>query len=546
MLQIFKTTLGPIHEYDPSITHGAKNPWLKSLHVKKGLLRICRSAYWPGMCILYEDVVLRRFGQVVPLARTLRSYSGNRGVAELIRSIRMDSCPVWAPCTDVIEEDLTYILERCTALRSFSYHPHPNFPLLPSPSGRDDEEEFEFFNPTWFLDAPPNHARPLLGERLASGLRNLDLSVPLTEATFPSLLRFLAGSPQLESLTLSSVSEHIPRWDVIALSSAVIGDLKLPQLRELCIFYGKSEHYSAYNNHLLSWQIPRLARLTILIDRVDPLDLIRRFGSQLTYLHVYPLATDMHSDNGKIYESLIKHVFELCPAVEHVVVPQPHRTSQDWQHLKLHVRSATLKYLDIWYHATSDLDIPYPPVANLQQSAILDAGSHTSSLLGVRLLFPANAYDVRGSVRNPDWPAICSPALVPQGSPGARFHRFAKTWVMQTAVMLLPLGLIGSSHLDGTLSLLNEFNSAVEEEAEELSQYVTSRSDRQRAGEELSEDEDSDHTVDTDESEGEDEDDTAGPGAKQLDREIILESFSRSRDTEAYRHVAIWDFEDDL
>ncbi|RPD58026.1 hypothetical protein L226DRAFT_467302 [Lentinus tigrinus ALCF2SS1-7] len=127
VLNIFKATVGPLHERDSSIVHGRHNPWLCELRTKLALPLVCRATLTTGMCVLYEDVVIRRMGQIPALARTLRSPTG---LGCLIRSIRIDSCPVWTRCSLVVQEDLQFILAQCTALRSFCHRPHPQFSFL--------------------------------------------------------------------------------------------------------------------------------------------------------------------------------------------------------------------------------------------------------------------------------------------------------------------------------------------------------------------------------------------------------------------------------
>ena len=585
ILQIFRNTSGPMHERDPSIQHGVNNAWLKELRAKKALLLLCKNTYWPATSHLYEDVVIRRFGQISALARSLRSYPSDRGVAELIKSIRIDSCPVWGPCADVIREDLEYILERCTALRSFSYHPHRGFPLSSRPQADQSED---FFNPTWFFDdSSAELARPLLAGRLSSGLRTLDLAIPIIPSTFPALIRCLANAPSLERLTLTGLTPfttNVAVWEAETLRD----DLELPRLRELNVFYGGPDCYSTYNTHLLSWSTPQLTRLTVyLCADADPLNLIRRVGSQLVYLHVYPIARTMSSlPTPDIHQRILEHVFEFCPLAEHVVVPYPAKDTVEWENIKVKVNSSSLQYLDLWVQLGWD-EIPVwfrsPHIRHY--ITLVHPNSFAPSLLNTRLLITTphvslqDPQPLRTSSRDPEWPIVCGPDLVPPGTKWKRFHRFASSSVVQTADVIIPFHILEIHHRKHEYgysdSWFGDLGSPIEEEVDKVRKYLKKPADQD---EHLADDDDNSHHVPpreegeegfaesgglpettddgcgesesvgsddedwhSDVSDSEAEGEEAAEDVITMDRESMLESFSRSRDREAYHHVAIWD-----
>ena len=111
-----------IHQHSPSVTLGPNNPWLLSLRTKKALTLVCKAWSAPATAVLYDDVVIRRTGQIPPLTQTLVS-SKRYNHADLVRSIRLDSCVVWKTCEDTMHKDLCEIMRRCTRLTSFSFHP---------------------------------------------------------------------------------------------------------------------------------------------------------------------------------------------------------------------------------------------------------------------------------------------------------------------------------------------------------------------------------------------------------------------------------------
>ena len=92
------------HSYDPSICILSSNTsgWLQILRFKKGLPLVCKALYWSGIKALYNDVVLRRMGQIVALAETLRLPEIGEKVCLSICHLRMDARLVLESCVDVV------------------------------------------------------------------------------------------------------------------------------------------------------------------------------------------------------------------------------------------------------------------------------------------------------------------------------------------------------------------------------------------------------------------------------------------------------------
>ncbi|KAI1781824.1 hypothetical protein LXA43DRAFT_907603, partial [Ganoderma leucocontextum] len=440
LFRIFKETMVPPYQFDPSITSGALNPWLSEIRNRKALPLICRASFWPGMDVLYSDVVLRRMGQIGALAQTLRSRDVGTTLANMVKVIRVDSCPIWASCADAIQEDLAFILSSATSLRDFSYHPHHQFPILPGfPEGADLED---LFNPTWFIRCSPKLTRPILEVPIASHLQILNLAISLDHDTLRDIHHLLSGATLLRSLTLDG-----PVYGFRSSAELLqLPPLALPSLTELQFYFGTEREYDHYiTTH---WELPRLAYLTVFLrEDVEIGALLERYGSHVIYLHLFPIARAI--DHQHAAWDPCPSLARTCPHIEHLILPMGQRDThyrRTWRTITIH--SQTLKYLDFWWELeagciglntlndTSGRGLPSKP-------QIVDARSTAPSLTMIRLLATSPEHRwwdtwVRSPTRNPDWPRVCSPDLIPPGSTKVLYHRFAKGWVAQTAGALLP------------------------------------------------------------------------------------------------------------
>ena len=390
------------------------------------------------MEILYEDIVIRRMGQISALAQTLRSPDLGAQLASVIKTIRIDSCPVWLPCTNVIREDLSFILSQCTVLSNVSYHPHHNFPTV-GPYEELDPQFGGWFNPTWlYQQSFSQELNPLLTGCLAYGLHSLDLAIPLDCTTVRCIHELLSSAKQLESLTLGP-----PKGCSACHTLATLPPLILPRLRELQIFYGSE---TDIDSHIRAcWQMPLLTRLTIMLREWASVDsLIKTVGHSLTYLHLYPIADALRKSRWESVESLTL----VCPKIEHLVVPvsmfTPWPNGNAVTSLQLTVTSPTLRYLDLWCEM-HDKNLPRPdPDRRSLREQMISSQSQAPSLRCVRLLatsrFPGPQWkhSTRTSTRNPDWPAICSPAFLEEDSDEVLYYRLPGAVVAQTGFALVP------------------------------------------------------------------------------------------------------------
>ncbi|KAM5541226.1 hypothetical protein V8D89_005155 [Ganoderma adspersum] len=426
------------HQFDPSIVPaGAHNPWLQLLRTKKGFPLICRATFWPGMAALYTDIVLRRMGQVSGLAERLRAPDVGPRLRTLIKSIRWDSCIVAASCSDVIREDMSFILGQCTQLHSFSYHPHRQFPLRLETPDRDECEGC--FNPLWFI-SPSDPL--LLHSSAVSNLRSLDLSVDLQkvgignhddpDAILVAIHRVLSASKGLQSLTLgpwpSNSSSSLPE------ALTTMPSISFPSLTHLQIFTPEGALDTYLRSH---WTAPRLTHLTILISTAwSPLGLLERLGRRLRYLHLYPVHFAI-PDVSAYLSTLASTLSSVCPALEHLVAPR-------WSFLL--VDSPTLAHLDFWGTGWSLRERQDRAHADANRAWTVDARSSAPALRTVRCIFVDArlvTLTLTSAAMDPDWPWVCHPRLLAQqeDEDGVLFHQFPLGRVAQTVAAIIPESL---------------------------------------------------------------------------------------------------------
>ncbi|TFK85455.1 hypothetical protein K466DRAFT_654239 [Polyporus arcularius HHB13444] len=390
LMIIFRYALPPPYQHDPSVAVGPRNSWLESIRTKKACALVCRGWTAPAAEVLYQDVVFRRMGQICALADTFRAANSfqtpGRALSGLVRSIRMDSCVVWAPCAKVVREDLELVLRQCTRLRSFSFHPHPSFPVFTWPSILRSDWGF---NPSWVLDPTPGAVGGLLVERLVTGLQSLDLDlrVPLSESSFGSMMFMLSNAAHLTSLTLRRVS-HLS-----VSKRELFPHIVLPQLTKLRIHLGHevlSEYVST------RWQMPKLTSLMMVGCPIVPMTFLRAQGTKLTYLHFDDGWTDGTAVRLLYGANLLPRLHELCPVLEHLVL---RITEGDYP--ALYVISPTLRYLDIisgtWFTIEQYRTLGLAP------------NSVVPNLQNVRLVMMPES--------TPYFPQICHPSLLlPNGT----------------------------------------------------------------------------------------------------------------------------------
>ncbi|KAI0761022.1 hypothetical protein BD413DRAFT_495814 [Trametes elegans] len=407
LLYIFRIAIPPRHQHDPSILHGPRSGWISGLRTRKALVLTCKTFHGPATEVLYEDIVLRRMGQIPALARTLdptRTPSAS-GVAPLVRSIRMDSCVVWAPYADVVREDLRSIVQHCTALKAFSFHPHMNFTAHVD---RNDDS-FDGFDPRWLCSTDPglNPDTGLLHSALTRSLSSLDLVLDVFDTDdFVAFHALLGAAPHLTKL-------RFELEDAMKLAPPDFGPVRhLSQLQDLEYCHTVSDRGWFMDYVCTTWSMPRLTALTL----IEPGDaraahFLRRHGAHLTYLHWRNACLeDEHS--YALLDGLAAH----CPRLEHLVLQRRATVLPT-------VRSPTLRFFDFWAAHEA------PPPLEARMGAF-GPGSETPALERVRVLAGP---PLHFSLYPPtvDWPRLCRPLDV--SGDEQVIWRFPALRVVQTA-----------------------------------------------------------------------------------------------------------------
>lgn len=101
-----------------SLSFGTQSPWCKVVRTLKSLSLVRKAWHDAATPHLYSDIVLRRAGQVVALARTVRSSPLKFGIH--IRSITL-SCEVPEYFLRITRDSLADIIDHCSNLTSMSF-----------------------------------------------------------------------------------------------------------------------------------------------------------------------------------------------------------------------------------------------------------------------------------------------------------------------------------------------------------------------------------------------------------------------------------------
>lgn len=385
LLVILEATRAPRYQLDPSVTacHGSNSAWLAELRFRKALILVCK--WWSGLAteLFYEDIVLRRMGQIIALADTLTANHGTqRNLAVLVKSIRLDTCIILGPCADAVRDALSSILSLCVALRTFEYHTAKDFAIAPAPPPGDASG---VFNPTWFVDDRVEAFQLAFQERV-SMLTVLDLATPLSHKQVAHLHRLLAIASCLETLKVGRVQRVEGEGDHF--DSLPV--LHLPKLKELYIPVD-DVRFVAFVSTM--WVMPGLRRLTTLGAQSSiPHALLAAHGALLVYLHLYPESCVYPWDVEPRKEDY-ERVLQLCPAVEHLALVLPLRAMfLDTPTLSISAicaLSPALRYLDVWAFVERCIDHHCQRIA--------ESGVYIR-YLNTRLL-------------SPDLPAICDPQI---------------------------------------------------------------------------------------------------------------------------------------
>ncbi|KAH9925874.1 uncharacterized protein BXZ73DRAFT_3250, partial [Epithele typhae] len=367
----------PWHEMDPSVAQSGDSPWMRAFRAKLSLPLICRSTWWAASKVLYEDVVIRRMGQISSLARTMSSEAPpSSDLRFMINSLRMDTCIVWHAAVDECRAALATILSRCPNLTSITYRSHLAFAF--ADTFQDSVASMDgMLNPTWF--ASPSSTGNVLLSVVGSQLTHLDVHADLSNAAgMHALHAVLQHTHCLRFLVAARL-----RDDGVVEQHHDSPTLILPSLLELHVDCSVMPFLPRFIANY--WTLPRLQRLTVGIgaNPMDPMETVERFGVGLRFLQFFPSSVNA-SFTPEQQDRLTSTLESRCPLLEHLVLPalKPAAIAQH------PIRSPSLKWLDIWIVHSTAFSY-YPPLSwrtGLRRVVVSPTDSAVPALASVRLL----------------------------------------------------------------------------------------------------------------------------------------------------------------
>ncbi|OJT03035.1 hypothetical protein TRAPUB_6378 [Trametes pubescens] len=373
LLPILRASRAPFYELDPSVAQGSKSRWLAEQRYRKGLLLVCKRWMDPATRVFYEDIVLRRVGQIFALAAALETH---KDLARMVKTIRLDTCVVPQGCADAARDALQSIFSLCTALRRFEYHTAEHFPVALSLPAAGDV--YGAFSPAWFVDDSSIPFLHAYQQRLST-LQILDLAMPLSHKQVALLHGLLSGAICLDTLKIGTVLKAEGGEDLLG----PLPVLQLPRLKELYIPVDEAG-FVAYAS--TTWEMPALERLTTLHTLVIPLAFLTAHGSHLRYLHLCPRRKFTQDWRwGQANSEGIERIAALCPLIEHLALYSTRHSAENL--IAMFEESSKLRYMDLYTAAA------YP---------WYDTLPNNEGAVSVRYLWIVHS----------DLPAVCDPRIL--------------------------------------------------------------------------------------------------------------------------------------
>ncbi|EMD41436.1 hypothetical protein CERSUDRAFT_90001 [Gelatoporia subvermispora B] len=277
---IFAFAVPPSAYLDWSLCAQQHSPWLLTLRLKKRLIRVCKLWRLLATSMLYEEVALRRAGQILALARTIRD---DAEIASLIRTITLE-CYIPLSLLKLATDDLMFILEQSRKLNAVTVT-------------------------SSYLSSSPEITSLALEKIItnaASRLRSFCCVIHNHSAQF-------TGPYQLSLNSLQNIVSLTVFTDIFRLSPG----LEFHNLEDLNIVVG------AQNNlhPLLSWAMPRLTALGLFEAHDSPPPcfdkVLQMHGTKLrTMTFRYIFISRSYNGTRKQYLALT----QLCPSLEHLII----------------------------------------------------------------------------------------------------------------------------------------------------------------------------------------------------------------------------------
>ena len=299
--QIFEQTLPPPGILGHALSRGPESAWSHSLRTIKSIALVSKAWHAVALPLLYRHVVLRRVGQIIAFARTIRSSPDT--FARHVRAVVV-ACEVPTDLVRVTRQSLAYIFELCRNLRSLSFQ--AAFPLVPvlrfTSTAKGSSLHGTLQLPTTITQLH------IYDDEYAEGR---GWKYPLQ-----SVLSRITPLNNLVSLTIYTLAE----------SSSVHHSVQFPNLETLCL------RTTIFGSYLpVHWEMPKLKSLRFRpmvtisqISRTTLTEFMQRHGEGILNLD-FGGSQDSRCVEGTLEAQM--HAASLCPRLDHFVIQPVQRWS---------------------------------------------------------------------------------------------------------------------------------------------------------------------------------------------------------------------------
>ncbi|KAK7690575.1 hypothetical protein QCA50_005673 [Cerrena zonata] len=271
---IFETAFPPTEFRDPSLSLGPRSAWSQALRTQKALTAVCQSWRAVALMFLYQDVVLRRVGQIPALVRTLRS--NKEGIEDHIKSLTF-ACFVPEPWDDVVSRNIEYLIDRCSNLRALTFWgPFVDWLQTSNSNGR-------VFDPLKTFKRHTNNITRL------SYFDLLQSTTPVLDIVPGPLL---TAFPNLTHLSLASHSSPSESYNPATPDPSLL-NLSFPYLTHLELLPKNGPIAMAFFYILHTWSLPSLTHLRMDLSLQwhnctsydHHIAFVNKFGPQLKFVN---------------------------------------------------------------------------------------------------------------------------------------------------------------------------------------------------------------------------------------------------------------------
>lgn len=354
---IFSIALPSSVFLNPSLYRGPDSPWCQAVRFKKALIQVCRAWWHAAVHLLYNEVVIRRVGQIAALIRTLESPQNDLQI--LVKTVAF-ICYIPENYISYSETAIQRLLNLCPSICATCIH---------APT-----HDLSYF--------ASNDSKPM-----QPSLRSFCAPIPqfLTHLEYGDYS--WAHLTQVLSLckTLKSLSVRSPCAEEFAGFPYCLVLDQLDQLKcELRSSFGLLRAMAD------KWSLPRLKQFTLVFldkpthdDHDDLVRFCRTHGHDLRYLHINPGLTIRKS----LYAFRLQTILGACHNLVHLVYPDP----SDLVDIHAPLHHATLMWIDVWARC-EPVDGQSQRCANFVETFSASCKSSLPSMKAIRILDSDLAY----------------------------------------------------------------------------------------------------------------------------------------------------------